>query len=208
MEESRGSGQKAFFGHGCSDRWVRYPDIEHVFTRGIGEVLRSCPKLVMDPDVRAHRLQQIRVRLHVLRARHASIEADRPLNWQHSRPIRDVAQQTVTEMERLLDERKKLRIDRPRWLDVVLQPRLARLGEIARADDVDRHGLNIALRGLLERVIVDWPNDRLVLDWKHGGQSTIAMSFAPQRLVSNPRRSDKLRLGPGKEPVPLPNVAR
>jgi DNA invertase Pin-like site-specific DNA recombinase len=199
---------QAYFGLGCSERWVRYPEIEHLFTAGIDKVVKTCPRPVLDPDVRSHRLHQISVRLSTLRDRLASIEAERPLNWQISRPTRDALRQTEVEMEDLQDERKKLRIDRPRWLDVTLRPRLERLREMAHADVVDRHALNVALRSVLDKIVIDWPQDRLVLYWNHGGQSVIQTSFAPQRMVSNPRRSDRPRVGPGRELPPLPQVKR
>jgi hypothetical protein len=125
-----------------------------------------------------------------------------------SRPVLDAAEQVGLEMQRLLDERKKLRIDRPDWLNVTLKARLGQLREIARATEVDRHELNARLRSLLEKVIVDWPSDRLILHWKHGGQSIVPALLAPLRMVSNPRRSDRPRLGPGKAPLPLPVVER
>jgi DNA invertase Pin-like site-specific DNA recombinase len=199
---------KAYFGLGCSERWVRYPEIEQLFTADIDRLIKTCPKPVLDPDARSHRLQQIRVRLHTLRTRLASMEAERPLNWQINRPTRDALHQTRTEMEQLIDERKKLRIDRPRWLDVTLQPRLERLRDMAHADVLDRHAFNSALRAMFDKIVVDWPQDRFVLHWKHGGQSVVPASFAPLRIVSNPRRSDRPRLGPGREPPPLPDVAR
>ena len=200
--------RRAFFGLGCSDRWVRYPGIEDIFTRGIDEVIQSCPKPVLGADIRAHRLGQIRQRLHTLRKRQASIEVDRPRNWQISRPTLDALEQVNREMQQLLDERKKLRIDRPRWLDVTLQARLEKLREIARALEVDRHELNNRLRSLLEKVVVDWEQDRLILHWKHGGHSHVPALIAPLRMVTNPRRSDRPRLGPGRAPLPLPVVAR
>jgi DNA invertase Pin-like site-specific DNA recombinase len=199
---------KAYFGLGCSERWVRYPEIEHLFTVDIDKVLKNYPRPVLDPDVRSHRLQQIRARLSTLRTQLTSMEAERPLNWQISRPTRDALRHTKAETEQLLDERKKLRIDRPRWLDVTLRPRLERLREIAHADIIDRHALNAAFRSVFDRIIVDWPQDRIVLNWSHGGQSVVPASFAPLRLVSMPRRSERPRLGPGRELPALPVVKR
>ncbi len=200
--------QRAYFGLGCSDRWVRYPGIEDIFTREIDEVIKSCPKPVLDADVRTFRLGQIRHRLHMLRLRRTSMDADRPRNWQISRPTLDAIEQVECEIQQLLDERKKLRFDRPRWLDVTLQARLGHLREVARAEVVDRHELNNRLRSLLEKVVIDWQQDRLVLYWKHGGQSFVPALIAPLRMVTNPRRSDRPRLGPGRTPQLLPVAAR
>jgi DNA invertase Pin-like site-specific DNA recombinase len=200
--------RRAFFGLGCSDRWVRYPEIEDIFTRGIEEVIESCPKPVLDPDIRTHRLGRIRQRLHTLRTRRASIGVDRQRNWPISRPTLAAVDQVDREMQQLLDERKKLRIDRPRWLDVTLEARLAKLRETARAPVIDRHELNNRLRSMLEQVVVDWLQERLVLHWKHGGQSTVPALITPLRMVNNPRRSDRPRLGPGRAPPPLPSADR
>jgi DNA invertase Pin-like site-specific DNA recombinase len=63
----------AFNGAGCSDRWIRYPQIEEVLTIDIEEVIKSCPKPVLTSDARKHMLTQIRSRLYELRRRLASI---------------------------------------------------------------------------------------------------------------------------------------
>jgi hypothetical protein len=196
--------RKQFFGLGCSDRWIRYPGIDDLFTRGIDEIIKNCPKPVIDVDTRGNRLEQIRRRLYELRNRLASIKSEYALIRQINRPSLSNAERVETEMWQLLDERKLLRIDRPKWLDVTMAVRLAKLREVARALEVDRHGLNTLLRSLLDRVVIDWENDRLVLHWKHGGQSMIPVLITPLRTVSNPRRADRLRLGPGREPAPLP----
>jgi hypothetical protein len=73
---------------------------------------------------------------------------------------------------------------------------------------VDRQELNNRLRSLLEKVVIDWQQDRLVLYWKHGGQSFVPALIAPLRMATDPRRSDRPRLGPGRTPQPLPVAAR
>lgn len=159
---------------------------------------------MLDPDIRSNRLEQIRRRLHQLRGRLASIQSEYVLVRRINRPSLANAERVEAEIGQLLDERKALRIDRPRWLDVTLAARLAKLREVARAMDVDRHALNTILRSLLVRVVVDWEHDRLVLHWKHGGQCMVPVLITPLRVVSNRRRSDRPRLGPGRMPAPLP----
>lgn len=200
--------RRAFFGLGCSDRWVRYPGIEDAFTREIDEIIRGCPKPVLDTDIRTNRLKQISRRLHEQRARLASMQSEYVLVRRINRPSLANAERVEAEMRQLLDERKMLRIDRPRWLEVTLAARLARLREVARALDVDRHALNTLLRSLLVRVVVDWGHDQLVLHWKHGGESVVPVLITPLRVVSNRRRSDRPRLGPGRAPAPLPISGR
>jgi hypothetical protein len=148
--------RKAYSGLGCSDRWVRYAGIEDALTRDIDEIIGGCPKPLLDPDIRSNRLEQIRRRLHELRVRLASIQSEYVLVRRINRPSLANAERIEAEMQQLLDERKTLRIDRPRWLNVILAARMAKLREVARTMDVDRHALNTILRSLLVRVVVDW----------------------------------------------------
>jgi hypothetical protein len=112
--------RKAHVGAGCSDRWVRYPGIEDALTVDIEEVIRSCPKPALSSDARSQMLTHIRVRLHTLRERRASLIADHPQIRQSLRPVLEARQSVENEIERLLAERKRLRIDRPKWLDITL----------------------------------------------------------------------------------------
>jgi len=200
--------RRAYNGLGCSDRWVRYPGIEDALTIDINEIIESCPKPALTSDVRSHRLRQIRLRLHTLRGRQASINAEHALVRQSLRPALEVRETVEKEIQQLLDERKRMRVDRPKWLDITLSARLTKLATVAKATIVDRQELHAILQSLLVRVIVDWERDRLVLHWKHGGESTVAVAMRPLRRVANVRRADRPRYQPGELAVPLPEAKR
>jgi DNA invertase Pin-like site-specific DNA recombinase len=198
--------RRAYNGLGCSDRWVRYPGIEDALTIDIEEVIKSCPKPVLTSEVRSHRLKQIRLRLHTLRGRQASIGAEYAQVRQSLRPVIAARDAVDAEMTKLLAERKMLRIDRPRWLDVTLATRLDKLRMVAKATVVDRQELHTILRSLLVSVVIDWEHNQLVFDWKHGGRSAVRVTMKPQRIVANPRRADRPRFKPGEMASPLPAV--
>jgi hypothetical protein len=200
--------RRAFNGVGCSDHWVRYPGIEDTLTIDIEDVIRSCPKPVLSSDVRSHRLKQIRIRLHTLRVRQSSIRTERTQLRQSSRPALAASGSVDDEIARLLDDRKRLRIDRPRWLDVTLSVKLDKLRSVAKATVVDRHELHSVLRSLVTKVVVDWERNQLVFHWKHGGESAVRVAMKPQRDVENPRRSDRSRFKPGERAPLLPEVKR
>jgi hypothetical protein len=130
--------RRAYNGLGCSDRWVRYPGIEDALTIDIDEVIKSCPKPAVTSEVRSHRLAQIRLRLDILGGRQASIGAEYAQVRQSLRPVIGARDAVDAETARLLAERKMLRIDRPRWLDVTLAARLDKLRAVAKATVVDR----------------------------------------------------------------------
>ena len=113
-----------------------------------------------------------------------------------------------TEIESLLAQRKRLRVDRPKWLDVTLSIRLDKLLATATADPVDRHELHAMFRLLFVKVLIDWQNNRLVFHWQHGGESSVEVNMRPQRRVANPHRADRPRFQPGEKAEPLPEVAR
>lgn len=86
---------------------------------------------------------------------------------------RRVRQSVETEIGRRLAQRKRLRIDRPKWLDLTLSARLDKLRATATATVVDRVELHSILRSLLTKVVVDWEHEQLVFHWKHGGESAV-----------------------------------
>lgn len=200
--------RRAFNGLGCSDRWVRYPGIEDALTIDIDEVIKSCPKPALTSEVRSHRLKQIRLRLHTLRGRQASIREEYPQVRQSLRPVIGARDAVDAEIAKLLSERKMLRIDRPRWLDVTLAARLDKLRMVGKATVVDRQELHTILRSLLVNVVVDWEHEQLMFNWKHGGTSAVRVAMKPQRVVANVRRADRPRFRPGEMAPPLPMVKR
>jgi DNA invertase Pin-like site-specific DNA recombinase len=200
--------RRAFSGTGCSDRWVRYPGIEDALTIDIGEVIKSCPKPALTSDARKHHLTQIRARLHVLRERRKSMISEHTQLRLSSRPVLAARESVDSEIDRLLAERKRLRITRPKWLDVTLTARLEKLRAVATTYPLDRKEIHLMFRSLFVKVIVDWENDRLVFHWQHGGESSVGVNMKPQRRVANPRRADRPRYQPGERALPLPEVAR
>jgi DNA invertase Pin-like site-specific DNA recombinase len=200
--------RRAYNAAGCSDRWVRYPQIEEALTIDIDEVIRSCPKPALTSDGRNHMLTQIRSRLYDLRRRLASIIEEQPRVRQMSRPVLEARHAVEAEIGRLLADRKRLRIDRPKWLDITLSKKLEKLRMVAKASVVDRHELHLMLESLFVKVIIDWENNRLRFVWKHGGESFVKVDMRPQRKVENKRRTIRPRYQPGEMAPALPVVAR
>jgi hypothetical protein len=112
------------------------------------------------------------------------------------------------EIDKLLSERKRLRIDRPKWLDVTLAARLDKLRVVATATILDRRELHAIFRSLFIKVVIDWENNRLLIHWQHGGESSVPANMKPLRTVANVRRADRPRYQPGEMAMPLPEVAR
>jgi hypothetical protein len=67
---------------------------------------------------------------------------------------------------------------------LVLQ-RLADLDDAVRALEIDRQRLNLLLRQLLTRAIIDHGTGEIVLEWKHGGSTTVR--FAWREFNEEPR---------------------
>ncbi|HJS84679.1 MAG TPA: recombinase family protein [Acetobacteraceae bacterium] len=199
--------RRAFNGAGCSDRWIRYPGIEDALTTDIEKVIQGCPKPVLGGEMRADRLRHVRSRLYQLRERRDSIDLECPSLRQSSRPAIAAKQAVGMEISKLLEERRRLRLNKP-WLDITLAKKLSRLREVAAAREPDRKELHEILRSLFLKVVVDWERGRLVFHWKHGGESSVRAATKPQREVANRRRADRPRFGPGERIAPLPVVAR
>jgi len=200
--------RRAFSGPGCSDRWVRYPEIETALTTGIREVINSCPKPALTTDARSHQLAYIRTRLRNLRTRRDSMISEHAQLRQSLRPVVAARQTVEDEIETLLTQRRRLRIDRPKWLDVTLSRRLEKLLAVATAIPLDRKELHAVFRSLFVKVVIDWENDRLMFHWQHGAESKVHVNMKPQRVVANVRRADRQRFQPGQVALPLPVVAR
>ena len=200
--------RRAYNGAGCSDHWARYPGVEDALTIDIDEVIRSCPKPALTSEARSHMLAHIRVRLHALRLRLASIIEERPKVRQMSRPVLEARHAVEAEIEKLLADRKRLTVDRPRWLDVTLSKRLERLRMVAKAPALDRVELHAILKSLFVKVVIDWQQNQLRIVWKHGGESIVKVAMKPMRKVANKRRADRPRYQPGQMAPALPLVPR
>ncbi len=179
-----------------------------MLTFGITIVIKSCPTPVLTSDARRHQLASIRRRLKTLRERRESMVSEHGQLRLSNRPVVAARQAVETEIESLLAQRKRLRVDRPKWLDVTLSTRLNKLLAIATTDPIDRHALHAMFRLLFVKVVIDWPRDRLVFHWQHGGESSVKVNIQPQRKISNPRRADRTRFSPGQVAPPLPVVVR
>lgn len=199
---------RQYNGLGCSDRWVRYPGIEDAITRDIGLVIKGCPLPVHSREARRQILRSLQSNLHKLRKRRDQLIVEKAELLKAGRRGARGIEAVNAEIARLLEERRRMRSDRPRWLDVTLRSRLDELLTLGTALPLDRVKLNLALRALLIRVVIDWERGRLVFHWKHGGESSVPAWMEPQRTVQNPRRADKPRLGPGTRLPPLPEVVR
>ena len=84
-------------------------------------------------------------------------------------------------MEHLQEERYRLRADRNYWSDATLKLKLESLRAAVAAEPRDVARINNALRSLLFKVVVDWENDRLVLHWRHGGETFVRFCRERQR---------------------------
>jgi hypothetical protein len=112
------------------------------------------------------------------------------------------------EIERLLSDRKQLRINRPKWLDVTLSKKLEKLRMVAKVPELDRQELHSMLKSLFVKVIIDWQHNRLRFHWKHGGESIVKVDMRSQRKAENKRRGNRPRYQPGELAPALPKVAR
>ena len=55
----------------------------------------------------------------------------------------------------------------------VLKRRAAQLKEALQAESLDRAAINVALRTLLSKVVVEYETAELVLHWRHDGETRI-----------------------------------
>lgn len=153
----------------CSNEWVRFPEIEDVFVHDVRFLIQRCPQPVMHAETRRALLKSVTNRLSHLRGRLArEQEAYAELDAQN-RPGRTWACDTAREIEQVLAERYRLRADRSYWKDVTLGLKLDALRAAVATEPRDIARINLTLRALLLKVVVDWENDRLVLHWRHGG---------------------------------------
>ncbi len=185
----------------CSHEWVRFPEIEDVFISDISHLIARCPQPVMHVEARRAMLKALTNRLSHLRTRLAREDGVHERLATTGRPGRSWTVETKLEMEQLLAERYRLRADRSYWEDATLKLKLETLRTAVTALPRDRARINLALRSLLLKVVVDWPNDRLVLHWRHGGQSVAGFWNRRQRgTVRNVAREGPAR----RQPLMLP----
>jgi hypothetical protein len=87
-----------------------------------------------------------------------------------------------------------------------LDRRLSELQVAARSFDVDRRGMNAAIRALFVSIEIDYPRNTLRMEWRHGGRTNVRLNpdimamkngWAPTTTVPTPRRSHLRRRGLG-----------
>lgn len=188
-------------GRTCANEWVRFPEIEDALIADVGFVIAGCPQPELHAEARKAMLKTISARLSHLRARANRETAARQALDAIHRPGRDWDVETKAEMKELLAERYRLRADRSYWEDATLKIKLEELRAAVSAVPRDLARINSAYRALLLKVVVEWPLARLVLHWRHGGQSTV--SFWRRRQKGTVRNVS----GPGltrRQPLILP----
>jgi hypothetical protein len=102
---------------------------------------------------------------------------------QSLRNVNEARQAVETQIEKLLLERKRLRIDRPKWLDVTLVARLDKLRMAAKATVVDRHDLHLILVSLVTKVVNTGCEERPIRYFVHAGRLCLG--------IGGPRLSGK-----------------
>lgn len=188
----------------CSNEWVRFPEIEDVFISDVRHLIAYCPQPALHVEARRAMLKSLTRRLSHLRTRLAREEAARGALATLGRAGRDWAVGTKLEMDRLQAERYRLRSDRSYWEDATLKLKLDALRSAVAAEPRDLARINEALRSLLLKVVVDWPNERLVLHWRHGGESFVG--FWRRRQKGTNRNATKAGHA-RRQPLSLPRPA-
>ena len=155
----------------CSNEWVRYPEIEAVFIQDIEHFIRSCPQPRMHAETRRALLRNIKLRLRTLRTRLERETRAYTAHADEGRACAGWAAGTQTEIDALLAERYRLRLDRNYWQDATLRLKLEALRNSVLAHPRELSRVNEKLRLLLSKVVVDWENEQLVMHWRHGGCS-------------------------------------
>jgi len=158
-------------GRACSSEWVRFPEVEDVFTSDVSFLIKNCPQPQLHVDARRAMLKTISKRLSHLRFRLVRERTAHALLLNTSRPGRTWSQDTEAEMEQLQAERYRLRLDRNYWEDATLSLKLEALRTAVLAEPRDLARVNEKLRALLLKVVIDWESSRVVLHWRHGGHS-------------------------------------
>ena len=148
-----------------------YPEIEDLFLADVNFLIRGCPQPQLHVDARRIMLKTISKRLSHLRTRLARERAAHDLLAGANRGGKAWPQETEAEMEGLVAERHRLRLDRNYWEDATLNLKLEALRAAVQAEPRDLARVNDRLRALLVKVVVDWERGRVVLHWRHGGQT-------------------------------------
>ena len=158
-------------GRACSNEWVRFPEIEDVFLSDVRFLIARCPQPVLNVEARRSMLRAISNRLSNLRARLRDEVAARDQLADQNRTGRTWSRDTQAEIDRLLAERYRLRLERNYWRDATLDHKLEALAQAVAAQPRELALVNERLRALLTKVVVDWERNRLELHWRHGAVS-------------------------------------
>lgn len=190
----------------CSNEWVRFPEIEDVFLSDVRYFIARCPQPALHVEARRAMLKSVTNRLSHLRTRLTREQQAHGILSTIGRTGRNWAVDTKLEMDRLLAERYRLRADRSYWEDATLKLKLDALRTAVGAEPRDLARINQVLLSLLLKVVVDWPNEQLVLHWRHGGVSVAGFWRRRQkgtvRNVTTPGHARRQPLMLPRSPLP------
>lgn len=170
-------------GAGCPYKSVRYSQIESRLLRVLPGVLRDREGLdvvewhgreVFDAEEAVYQLQ-------------GQVENLLDLLSQQASPA--LLARLATREKELEDARQELRaLEERRDLHAgpLLQSRINRAIAALQAPELDRAEVNVALRALFKRAVINWPEGRVDLDWTAGGTCHVHYAWVGGAYVPPP----------------------
>lgn len=164
---------KAKKGAGCQYKQIKQATIEDALLRNIRAIIRDVPTGDDNVD---RELEQIDASLMGFDDQ-LDILLDN-LSVQRSPALAQRLRDLENERDKLLAEKRRLQKQASTISTEVRQRRLAALEEAVSAETIDIAAANSLLRQVLARVIVNWPDGELDLEWKHGGITSVPLMLS------------------------------
>lgn len=168
---------KAKAGAGCTYRTVRYQDVERAIIEGHDEIIAECPSATQEGRKLERELKQVAASIEA--SSEGLAELLRAIEGKATKPaaVLQRISEHESELEELRTQERELLNRSAAASSKMLESKLEQLKAALSGETLDRQTVNVAMRQLVERAVINPEKDTITFHWCHGGESELVYQW-------------------------------